>query len=167
MRAAPSHARGFTLIEVLVSLVIFGLGLMGLGKMLMISMKSNGSSFSHAQAMVMANAMLDRMRANRTTALQGTASNYSLPTLASSIGTAPDCQTGSCTGAQLATYDVANWLATLSASNGLPSAQGQIVFGLVGLQTTVTITIQWDDSVAQKTLKETISPASVTLTSVL
>ena len=165
MRRAYHCARGFTLIEVLVSLAVFGIGLMGLGKMLLVSLKSNGSSFSHAQAMVLANAMVDRIRANRTTALLGSGSNYSLPALTSSIGAAPDCLSSSCTGAQLATYDVANWLATLSAANGLPNAKGQIVFTQSTSQTTVTVTIQWDDSVTQQVLKETIAPASVTLTS--
>jgi type IV pilus assembly protein PilV len=164
-RTRCSSSRGFTLVEVLVSLAVFGIGLLGLGKMLLVSMKSNGSSFSHAQAMVLANAMIDRIRANRTTALQGSSSNYSLPTLASTVGTAPDCQSATCSGAQLATYDVSNWLSTLSAANGLPNAQGQIVFNQSTSQTTVTVTIQWDDSITQQALKESIAPASVNLTS--
>lgn len=158
--------RGFSLIEVMVALVIFSVGLLGMGKMLLISMKANSSSYSSTQAWAAANAMLDRIRANRATALSGSASGYSLPslTIAGSIS-AGNCESGSCSGGNLATYDVATWLSALSSSYGLPSGEGQIVFNQSGGQTLVTITVAWDDSIAQQALKEAATAASISLTS--
>jgi type IV pilus assembly protein PilV len=160
---------GFSLIEVLVALVVLSIGMLGMSKMLMVSMKSNSSAYSGTQAMSLANAMLERIRANRTVALAGAASNYSLPALTSTttFGVGPNCLTAACSSAVMASSDVAGWLALLASTNGLPSGQGSINFGSLNSQTSVTIVVQWDDSVAQKALKETINPATVTLTSVL
>ena len=55
----------------------------------------------------------------------------------------------------------------LASTNGLPSGKGSITFASLNNQTSVSIVVQWDDSVAQKALKETLNPATVTLTSVL
>ena len=160
---------GFSLIEVLVALIVLSIGMLGMGKMLMVSMKSNGTAYSNTQAMSLASAMLERIRANRTAALAGAASGYSLPTLtsASSFGAGTNCLMGACSTTAVATSDVAGWLALLASANGLPSGEGSITFGSLNSQTSVTIVVQWDDSVAQKALKETLNPATVTLTSVL
>jgi len=163
------NQKGFSLFEVMAALIIFSFGMLGMGKMLTLAMKSNSSANSGTQATTLANAMLDRMRANRANSLQGTASGYSLPALTSSatFGTGPDCSTVTCSNANLATYDVANWLAGLSAASALPSGKGSIVLTSLNGQVSVAITVQWDDSVTQKALKETINPATFTLTSTL
>jgi type IV pilus assembly protein PilV len=169
MTHRDSHQAGFSLIEVLIALVVLGVGMLGMGKMLMVSMKSNGTAYANTQAMSQANAMLDRIRANRAAALSGPSSNYSLPALtaSSAYGAGPNCLTVACSSSDIASADVANWLGSLSASNGLPSGQGSIAFGGVNNQVSVAVKVQWDDSVAQGALKETINPASVTITSVL
>jgi type IV pilus assembly protein PilV len=160
---------GFSLIEVLVALIVLGVGMLGMGKMLLVSMKSNGTAYANTQAMFQATAMLDRIRANRATALSGSSSNYSLPTLtaSSTYGAGPNCLTAACSASDMAKSDVANWLGNLSAANGLPSGQGSITFGSVNGQVTVVIQVQWDDSVAQKALSEIQNPANVSITSVL
>lgn len=169
MKYRNSQQAGFSLIEVLVALLVLGIGMLGMGKMLMVSMKSNGTAYANTQAMNQANAMLDRIRANRAIALSGTSSNYSLSALtaSSAYGAGPNCLTAACSAENMASSDVANWLANLSASNGLPSGQGSINFGSVNNQTSVVIKVQWDDTVAQKALNETQNPVSVTITSVL
>jgi type IV pilus assembly protein PilV len=161
---------GFSLIEVLAALAVFSFGMLGMGKMLMLAMKSNSSAYSGTQATSLANAMLDRMRANRANSLQGSSSAYSLPALTSSatFGSPPtNCATIVCSNTDLATYDVATWLASLSSASALPSGRGSIVLTTVNAQVSVAITVQWDDSVTQKALNEAINPASFTLTSTL
>jgi type IV pilus assembly protein PilV len=160
---------GFSLIEVLAALAVFSFGMLGMGKMLMLAMKSNSSAYSGTQATALANAMLDRMRANRANSLQGT-SAYSLPVLTSSasFGAPPtNCAVLTCSSQDLATYDVASWLASLSSASALPSGKGSIVLSTLNGQVSVAITVQWDDSVTQKALNETLNPASFTLTSTL
>ena len=64
--AAPKFCeRGFSLIEVLVTLIIVAVGLLGLGKTQMVLQQADMESYQRAQALVLANDMLDRISANR------------------------------------------------------------------------------------------------------
>ena len=67
--------RGFTLLEVLVALLLFSLGLIGLAGLLTVSVKTNQSAYLRTQATFLAQAMADRMHAN-SLGLWGT--NYNL-----------------------------------------------------------------------------------------
>lgn len=169
MKSTNRRQAGFSLIEVLVALIVLAIGMLGMGKMLILSMKSNGTAYANTQAMFLAGAMLDRIRANRAVALSGASSNYSLPTLTatSSYGAGPNCLTVACSSADIATSDVANWLGSLAASSGLPSGQGSINFTTANNEVSVLIRVQWDDTVAQHALKEIVNPANVTITAVL
>ena len=63
---SPQHVdrgRGFTLVEVMVSLVVLSLGLLGVAKMVMLSSHSNDSAYLRTQATALAYEMLDYMRA--------------------------------------------------------------------------------------------------------
>lgn len=55
---------GFTLIEVLVSVVVFSIGLIGLASLQTISLKHNNDSYMRSQAILLAQDIADRMRAN-------------------------------------------------------------------------------------------------------
>jgi type IV pilus assembly protein PilV len=162
---------GFSLIEVLVALVIFSIGALGLGKLMMVSVKSNGTAYMRSQATALGYAMLDTMRANRAEALKGTGSGYSVPALtnvAPSGATGLDCSTAACTSQQLALYDLARWYAQiLDPHSGLRTGQGSVVVTTAGGEAIVTVTLQWDDSISQNALAEAVTPASVSVTSVL
>lgn len=64
---APSRkqAAGMTLIEVLVTLVIISVGLLGVAALQLTTVRNNYDAYVRSQAAVMASDMLDRMRANR------------------------------------------------------------------------------------------------------
>ncbi len=55
---------GFSLIEVLVALLIFSLGLIGLAGLLVMSTQANNGALIRTQATFLAQNMADRMRAN-------------------------------------------------------------------------------------------------------
>ena len=55
---------GFTLIEVLVALFIFSVGLLGLAGMMGQSLRSNHDAYVRTQASILAYDMMDRMRAD-------------------------------------------------------------------------------------------------------
>jgi type IV pilus assembly protein PilV len=155
-----SDARGFTLIEVLVSLVILSIGLLGIAKLMLLSSHSNDSAYLRSQATDLAYEMLDAMRSNILQAgAQGT------PAYAYNVaaGTPPSdpgftcVQAAAC--ANLAAYDVYQWKLRLNANSGvvppgaLPNGQGSVAAATdANGQTTVTIIVSWDDSVAQSTL---------------
>lgn len=152
--------RGFTIVEVLVSLVILSLGLLGIAKLMLFASHSNDSAYLRSQATELAYEILDDMRANRTAAI---AHDYD-----TALGAAPptpsSCMATQCTPANLAQYDVFNWkqrlaVASLPAGTGtLPSGTGQIATTTSGTSptvTTATITVQWDDEAAQSIFAKT------------
>src|ERR1700722_640820 len=110
-----AHIGGFTLIEVMVSVVILSMGLLGIAKLVLFSSHSNDSAYLRSQATDLAYAMLDDMRGNRAQAM---AHAYDI-----AISTAPGapgaCLGVTCAPPALATYDVNTWLARLAAA--LPS----------------------------------------------
>ena len=58
-------ARGFTLLEVLIALLILSFGLLGLAALQAYSVKANQSAHFRSQATALANMMMDNIRANR------------------------------------------------------------------------------------------------------
>jgi type IV pilus assembly protein PilV len=70
----PKHAsamRGFTLIEVLVTMVILSVGLLGMAALQLTGIRNNQGSAMRTQATMLAYDIVDRMRANRRVAVQG------------------------------------------------------------------------------------------------
>jgi len=145
----PRRSRGFTLIEVLVSLVVLSIGLLGIGKLVLFSARANDSAYLRGQATELAYEILDNMRANRTIAR---AHGYDTPLTANTgnMANPGSCYAANCAPATLGLYDVYTWKAHLNGPNGLlPSGQGSVV--TAGVPTTATITVQWDDAAAQST----------------
>ncbi len=172
---------GFTLVEVLVSLVVLSIGMLGVGRLMMGAVRSDDSAFMRTQATALAYEILDAMRANRPTALsQGYDTTQSQFAALSDPGVACDSSpSGSaCTdGATLAQYDLWMWkqriVGTATAPAALPPGSLGSVSTAAGPnnQIVATITIQWDDSLAQQTFNASGVPPvldqTVTLTSIL
>lgn len=59
-----TRSRGFTLLEVLIALLVFSLGLLGMAAMLIVSVKTNHTAYLRTQASFLAQSLADRMRAN-------------------------------------------------------------------------------------------------------
>ena len=126
--------RGFSLLEVLISLAVLSVGLLGLAALQTVGLRINHDSYQRTQATIMAYDIADRMRANSAGL---TAGRYVV--LVSTNPTGLDCIASACTPDQLADYDVRTWheMLALKLSNGqgaisAPSAAG-----------TRTITITW------------------------
>jgi len=60
-----SNARGFTLVEVMVALVIIAIGMLGIAKMQALALSSTGASRSRALAAIEASSLAEAMHANR------------------------------------------------------------------------------------------------------
>jgi type IV pilus assembly protein PilV len=149
---------GFTLVEVLVSLVVLAIGLLGIAKLMLFSSHSNDSAYLRSQATALAYEILDDMRANRQEALVAGTYNTAAAVPAAVPG-ALCVGVGSCnTTTEVALYDLYQWGLHLNANSGvvpagaLPNGQGSVATATVAGQTTATITVSWDDSAAQKTL---------------
>jgi type IV pilus assembly protein PilV len=162
---------GFTLVEVLVSLVVLSIGLLGTAKLMLFSSRSNDSAYLRSQATELAYEILDNMRANRQQAIAG---SYVTPLTAAATSPGFTCIGAvACTPSNLALYDIYQWKLRLNATSGLlpagalPTGQGSVVTALVGTQTTVAITVQWDDTVAQSTFGAAATSQSITLETIL
>ena len=55
---------GFTMLEVMIALLVFSLGLLGMAGLLAVSVQTNHSAYLRTQATFLAQSMADRMRAN-------------------------------------------------------------------------------------------------------
>lgn len=94
------HSRGFTLIEVLISMVILAIGLLGLAAMQGISLRDNLDSYNYQQATILAYEMQDRIRGNSEVVWRGIIPSYS----------ATACtKDAPCTAAQMAANDYGYW----------------------------------------------------------
>jgi type IV pilus assembly protein PilV len=145
--------RAFSLVEVLVALVVLSVGLLGVATLMIDSIRANGSSYMRTQAALLANSMLDDMRANATAATGGA---YTV-----GLGAPPTCGT-------VAQCDINAWKTRLGLA--LPSGDGSIgAPATAGGLTTVQVTVQWDDSHAVKVfdLAGTGNTASLTLSSLI
>jgi type IV pilus assembly protein PilV len=167
------HRRnGFTLIEVLVALVVLSIGLLGIGKLVMVSSRANDSAYMRSQATALAYTILDNMRANQADA---TANGFLY-----NVGTGAYANPGfACSNAspctvqgQLAQYDLWQWKSALLAT--LPAGDGTVTTVASADPITgntiylATITVQWNDTVASQSLGGVAAPnMTVTLESQL
>lgn len=167
--------RGFTIIEVLVSLVVLGMGLLGIAKLMLFASHSNDSAYLRSQATELAYEILDSMRANRAAAVA-----HSYDTALGANPTAPaTCLETVCSSTAMAAYDVYVWKQRLSVASTplaglLPGGEGSVVTTTTATTpsvTTATIVVQWDDQVAQSSFAGapvgTVVPMQVTLETIL
>jgi type IV pilus assembly protein PilV len=134
-------SQGFTIIEVLVSMVILAIGVLGLGVMQITSMQNTQSGQMRSQASILGYDMIDSMRTNIPSV---TAGAYAL-NINAKDQVAPNCYgaDADCSIGEMAISDIEHWRTSLAAS--LPSGRGSIVTSDLVDTTLVTVTIQWVD----------------------
>jgi type IV pilus assembly protein PilV len=166
-RQAPNHWRadsGFTVVEVLVSLVVLSVGLLGIAKLILFTARSNDSAYLRSQATELGYQILDEMRANRQTAF-----SHGYDTSMAAVPNASGSCIGiACSPTELALYDVYTWKRRLAVSTGgaLPLGQGSITTTTTApATTTAVVTVQWDDEAAQSGFGAPVGvPATVQVT---
>lgn len=128
VNAAPARRqRGFTLIEILVTLLIVSSGLLGFAALLNKSIASNRHAYLVSQATMLAYDLTERMRANRVGAAGGA---YTLATR--DAASHPDAR---------------DWVETLA--DALPDGDAAVTTAPSGDGLAVTITIKWVDGQRQ------------------
>jgi type IV pilus assembly protein PilV len=125
---SPRTQRGVGLIEVLVAVLILGVGLLGIAAMQATALRNSQSSLERSQAVMQTYSILDAMRANVAVARIG---GYNLTSMTCSQ---PDAGT-------LAANDLRAWIGSIKGSLN-DSACGQINCGSQDCE----ISVQWDDS---------------------
>ncbi len=132
--------RGFSMIEVLVTLLIISLALLGTAGLQAYSMRLSQSSQFRAQAVFLVADLAERMEANREQAVAGT---YALATSGAANALSSACRVAVCTATALADYDLSQWQNAIAAT--LPQSTWTVVQTVAGNPTTYTITVSWMD----------------------
>ncbi len=121
-----SRQRGVSLIEVMMAVLIFSIGLIGLASLMVMATRSNHAAYLRTQVVFLANSMAGRMSGNPIAIWKGNY-NGSYPVSSSVVG----CASGSpCNPADLATHDQRLWSAQLNTF--LPNPVATIACSGVG-----------------------------------
>jgi type IV pilus assembly protein PilV len=122
--------RGVSLIEVLVSVVIIAIGLLGIAAMQSMALRGSQSSLESSQAVMQTNAIMEAMRANRANA-----AFYNMAmTCAAPAG-----------GGSLAANDQRDWITALKSVIGQGAADVTTCGEIAGCPGACVVTGQWND----------------------
>lgn len=138
---------GFSLIEILVALFVFAIGILTVAGLQIVSKRANYEAVQRTSATYLAYDIVERMRAN--------ADELGIyvddaPGALRALGV--NCKTTDCTPVELANFDVWEWQQAISgtaemrdgaSTGGLINPTGCIAGPGVGGQGTYTITIAW------------------------
>ncbi len=140
-KSASKDVAGFTLLEVLVTLFVIALALLGTAGLQAYAMKVSTSGQFRTQAVILGLDLLERFEANNEAAIAG---GYAADPLPTAAGT--DCDAADCTPAQLATFDLFQFRNKLLAE--LPSATATVAIAGAG-PWTYTLQIDWVERVTK------------------
>lgn len=121
------YLNGFTLLEVMISLLILSIGLLGIAALQANSLKINHGAYQRTQAIFLTYDMMDRLRANRTAALAGQCDIALGATIS---------------GTSMCAVDVTDWQDNF-VSALMPSGQGLI--DCSSTANVCVVTVQWDE----------------------
>ena len=135
--------RGTSMIEVLVTMIIVALGLLGYAGLMTVSIKDNNSAYFRTQATLLSYDIIERVRMNKILAKAG---NFNIAL----GGAVPN-------GANIQLVELSSWRANIAQS--LPSGAGSVSVDGSGK---VTIVIQWIEMI-----KGSATPTNFTTQSVI
>lgn len=124
------HMQGMSLIEVLVSVVVLSIGLLGVAAMQSVALRGGQSSLESSQAVIQTSAIIEAMRANR---IEANAYNGGM------ICAIP-------AGGTLAQNDIRAWITSLKATIGNGNADTTTCGQITGCPANCQITVRWDDT---------------------
>lgn len=153
-----NHTHGFTLLEVMIALLVFSMGLLGMAGLLTVAVQTNHTAYLRTQATFLAQGMADRMRANVLGLWNG---NYVGTYSSSTAGNASGCLNGTqCDYDKVAARDTQIWsnqltnflpnpTATIACTPGVPAPSAAQILMRPPYSGTCTITIAWNEKSAQ------------------
>lgn len=153
---ARRRQAGFTLLEILVSLMLIAIGVLGTAGLQALALKMNQGGQLRSQAVVLGIDLIERIEANNVAAIAG---SYAPATYPTSYTT--DCSTAFCSPADLATYDLVNF--KLRVLDQLPNAAITISMAGTG-PVTYSVRIDWVERIskAKDTAVDTTGASAVT-----
>ncbi len=133
-----NRQKGTTLLEVLVSVLVLSIGLLGVAGLQTYGLRYNQSAYLRSQATILAYDMVDRMRSNPN----GVSAGYYNTVTTTNLPTDPNCISTGCTNQQLANHDILEWgNYFIGTQPVLPSATGTV--SRVG--NIFTVSVSWTE----------------------
>lgn len=145
--ASSVTQHGFSMLEILITLVIIAVAMLGTAGLQLNALRLNKGSQFRTQAIFLASDMAERMEANKAAAVLGT---YAIAATNAVSVAATDCTAAACDSASLAAWDKSRWEA--SVSDLLPQASWTISQTTAGNPSTYSIVIRWIDRSDVKTV---------------
>lgn len=128
--SSPRNVRGISLIEVMVSVLVLAVGLLGIAAMQSFALRGGQGSLESSQAVMQTGSIFEMMRANSGV-------DYTL---------AKTCAASSVTGTSLVKNDQRAWIQALKSTMGdVATTCGEIACAPATTRI-CTITVHWDDS---------------------
>jgi type IV pilus assembly protein PilV len=142
-----SNTAGFSLVEVLVALIIIGVGMLGIAKLQALAYASTGTSAQRSLAALQAASLASAMHANRnywSVVSPGFSYQFkgTVVTTTDATLTGAACSSA-CAAGPLAAYDVQQWAVAVNAV--LPNATGTITCP-TSAPVSCTIQLTWNES---------------------
>jgi len=131
---------GFTLLEVMVAMVIFSIGLLGLAGLQSAGLRNNQLSYSTSLATQLVYDMADRMRNNNNSVVI----NGYATTSSGFTPTATNCVTSSCASNVMVGFDLTEWDTSITGPNSPLRNAAWFITALGGTPATFRITIGWN-----------------------
>ena len=140
--------RGFSLIEVLVSLLILACGLLGMTALQNESLRYSHAAFSESLALLLITDIVERMRANtRADNDAGLADDNIIERYAidftDRVATVTDCGSVVCSAGDMADWDLMQWRKRVESTDYLPNGESAIVVDALSNEVTVSIRYAW------------------------
>ncbi len=145
---------GSSLIEVLVTIIIVSVGLLGQAGVIALSSKANHSAYMRSQATLLSYDIIERLRLNRTLALAG---SFTINFAAS--GSDPSDSVPS--GTAIQNLELRDWKSSIESA--LPNGDGQVTVDGSG---NATVSIRWSE-VVKGASDGSITPTTFTTQSVI
>ena len=127
---ACRSARGFTLLEVLVAVLVLSFGVLGVVGLQAASLQANKDARNQSAAVRLGRELGDMMRGNKDVAIETSAANnpYLLENFTGTVAASSlNCVTAACTSAKdVATFEMHDWLTRLAAD--LPGVRAVVCF---------------------------------------
>ena len=156
-RSAQRKQGGFSLIEVLVTLMLVAFALLGIAGLQAYSMRVNKGGQLRTQAVFLVADLAERLEANKVGAVAG---SYVLAKTNTPPAVSTACISGSCSSDGLASYDLAQWQNMIAAA--LPQSSWQVEQTTTGNPSVYTIKIWWEDRRTDTTYSASLPGTSET-----
>lgn len=135
-----SGQSGFSLIEVLITLVVLGVGLLGLALLQTMNLRYTQSAHQRTLAVNLASELLDTMRANRSLIATYAMDATNFASVTPNPGTGCAMQ-----GQMTAANNITRWQCEVRESLGV-DAWASVVIGTDPVNPVVTVTVHWNEA---------------------